>query len=256
MAGGYVIPTAGWDALVAELNDARKRLSELERPTGSQTAQALKQLQDLVAGLINPTSLSTTGDVNAGGNVNVTGYVFTPAGYAFDITYTRRGAWLGNDGRLGWASSSITAKELLDSIAEPDAEMILSITSHHYERKAELAKRDDPKAPTYVGPGYHVAIEWGAIAEELHTLGLWQVVIYDWTIKYQLAEVLDADGNQILDADGLVLKERVGSGERVGEGVPVGIHYELLGLLSIIATRHVWKAHQALAARVAALEGA
>jgi len=213
------------------------------------------------AGAVSAGTTVTAGtDVTAAGNLNgvnsnLSGYLFTPAGYAFDITYTRRGAWLGNDGRLGWASSSITAKELLDSIPEPDAATVLEIASHHYQRKAELAKRDDPSSEGYVGPDYHVAVEWGAIAEELHGLGLWQVVIYEWDVEYLLEDVLDVDGHPILNDDGLHLKQRVGQPIRLDtEPRPIGVHYELLGLLAIIAARFNRSQHLELVARVEALE--
>lgn len=200
----------------------------------------------------------TTVNINASGNVTAanyvtSGYIYTPAGYAYDITYTRRTAWLGNDGRLGWASSSITAKELVDTIAPPDALQILEITAHYYERKAEIAKRDDPTSADYRGPDYHVALEWGAIAEHLHALGLWQAVIYEWDVEYDLVDVLDDAGEPILNEQGYHLKERVGEPRRIGEPKPVGIHYELLGLLAIVATRFVWERHQQLAREVADL---
>jgi hypothetical protein len=259
MAGGYGIPTPGGnEALVAELSDMRKRLSELERPTGSQTAQALKKLTDLVNGLVNQTTINVTGTATIGSDITTTGgYIFTPLGYAFDITYTRRGAWLGNDGRLGWASSSVTAKELIDTIPSPDPIVILALADHYYQRKAEIEKRDDPSSPDYVGPDYQVATEWGGLAEEFHEAGLWQVVIYEWTTEYELRPVVNSEsGEPFVDEDGNVLKERIQPGKRVGDPRPVGIHYEMVGLLTLVALRYVWAQHQELAMRVSAIEEA
>lgn len=188
-------------------------------------------------------SSATIGSISGLTDLTIGGYLFTPAGYAYDITYTRRAAWLGNDGRLAWASSSITAKELLDEIPEPDVLRILDrLESHHYQRKAELAKHD-------ADPSYHVATEWGGIAEEFHALGLWQVVIYEWDVEWELADVLDANGEPIVNAEGLHLRARVpGSDRRVpgSKPRPVGLHYELLGMLALVGLRQHREEHTQL----------
>lgn len=270
MAGKTTQDPDSLEPILDWMRDIDRQIRTLQQPSGTQTAGLLNQVQQAIANLgaavtaylasgFTTGSMTATGNVSAagavtaGGNVNVGGYVFTTAGYAYDITYTRRTAWLGSDGRLGWASSSITAKEIRDTISPPDALTILEITGHYYERKAEIAKRDDPSSPEYRGPDYHVALEWGAIAEQLHELGLWQAVIYEWELEWELADVLDDSGHPILNADGLHLRERVGEPRRIGEPRPVGIHYELLGLLGIIATRHVWEQHSALVTEVAQL---
>lgn len=212
MAGGYVVPPDGQlGELLQKLAEHARRIKELEAPTGTQTAQALQQLTDLVDGLLDQTNVTATNDVtagndvNAGADVNVTGYVFTPAGYAYDITYTRRGAWLGNDGRLGYASSSREKKANIRD-AKIDPEAVLRIVPRLFNYKAELEKRAEDS-------NYKVATEFGAIAEELHELGLWQVVIYD-------------------------------------QGKPIGIHYEMVGLLAVAAAEHVNARVDALSARL------
>ena len=201
MAGGYVVPPDGpLGDLIQAITDVKRRIRELEAPTGTQTAEALQQIQDILAGLLNPSSITTTGSVtagttvNAGTNVNVGGYVYTPAGYGYDITYTRRSAWLGNDGRLGYASSSREKKtNIRDAKIDPKA--VLAIVPRLFKYRAEVAKnRKDPD--------YEAATEFGAIAEELHDLGLTEVVFYE-------------------------------------DGKPAGIHYDLLGLLAIVAAQSV-----------------
>lgn len=218
MAGGYVnLSDDPIEELGRKLGDVIRRLDELERPTGSQVYDTLATLTDLVNNLateienVSASGATWQGPVSSGsGNITTTsGYVFTPAGYGYDITYTRRAAWLGNDGRLGWASSSREHKtNIRDANIDPLA--VLAISPRLFNYKAEVEKhRDDPE--------YKVATEFGAIAEELADLGLWQVVIYE-------------------------------------DGKPVGIHYDLLGLLAIAAAKQVWASHLALAERVAALE--
>lgn len=52
MSGGYTTPTEGdLGPLVRELQDARRRISELERPTGTQSAEAVRNLELTIAEL-------------------------------------------------------------------------------------------------------------------------------------------------------------------------------------------------------------
>lgn len=220
MGNGYSLPER--DALgqvVAALREGGRRLGEVETQRGSQLFDIVSDLRSVVDNLAATiAALSASGEtwygpVSSGsGSITTTsGYFFTPAGYSYDITYTRRAAWLGNDGRLGWASSSREHKtKIRDAKLDPVA--ILSVVPRVFNYKAEVEKRSEDA-------DYKVATEFGAIAEELHDLGLWQVVVYE-------------------------------------DGKPVGIHYDLLGLLGIEAAKHVWAEQQQLGARVAALEAA
>lgn len=252
MAGGYETPPVGdFAVLRAGLKEVQRRLDVLERPTGTQTAEALRTLTELVEGLLEQTSLAVTnnitagGTITAGGSITTTGgYIFTPLGYAFDITYTRRGAWLGNDGRLGYASSSAEKKANIRD-AEIDPEAVLAIAPRLFNYRAELAKQAED-------PSYHVATEFGAIAEELHELGLWQVVIYEWDVLQRMEPVLDDAGSVAVDGQGDPVLQPVGEAERVGEPRPVGIHYEMLGLLAIEAAKHVHDRLNAVEGRLAA----
>jgi hypothetical protein len=203
--------------LLARLDLINRRLDVLERPTGTQTAGLLSQVQAAVANIGAAVTAYLSSGFSTGGNITATsGYIFTPAGYAFDITYTRRASWLGNDGRIGWASSSAEAKTNIRD-ADIDPLKILEVAARSFNYRAEIAKRDDPENEQY-DPDYHVALEFGAIAEELDALGLWQVVIYEDHQK------------------------------------PVGIHYELLGLLAIEAIKYVWQQQQQLSSDVAAIK--
>lgn len=50
MSGGYTTPTEGdLGPLVKELQELRRRMLELERPTGTQTAESVKNLQEQTA---------------------------------------------------------------------------------------------------------------------------------------------------------------------------------------------------------------
>jgi hypothetical protein len=218
MGNGYSLPERDPLGQVAKaLRDGSRRLGEVETQRGTQLYDTIAELRSVVDNLaatiaaLSSSGATWYGPVSSGsGSITTTsGYIYTPAGYALDITYTRRAAWLGNDGRLGWASSSREHKTKIRN-AKVDPLAILEIAPRLFNYRAEVEKhRDDPE--------YKVATEFGAIAEELHDLGLWQVVVYE-------------------------------------EGKPVGLHYDLLGLLGIEAAKYVWSQHQALEARVAALE--
>lgn len=239
------LPSDPIAAVVEPIRELKRRADKLEQPDGGQLARSLEKVLALIADLPDLVDAYlaagfNTGSMTASGNVTTTaGYFFTPAGYAFDIAYTRRAAWLGNDGRLGWASSSIDAKMLIETIPEPDVLAIIDrLESHHYYRTTELAKREE-------NPEYHVATEWGGIAEEFHELGLWQVVIYEWDTIWDLRDVL-VDGEPVIDEEGNHLRERVPGSERRVEGAeprPIGLHYELLGLLALVGLRQQRAAH-------------
>ena len=226
------LPSDGAGEVVDAIQKDRRRIDTLEKPDGSQLGRALEKVQQLIldlpgmvtaaiaslgslsiAGTMSAGAVSTTGDIATSG-----GYVFTPAGYAYNITYSRVGAWLGNDGRLGYASSSRKTKTNIVA-SDVDPEAILKVCSVLFDYRAEVAKRDDPESPEYVGPDYVVHREFGAIAEDLHDLGLGVVVDYD------------------------------------ENGEPRGIIYPMVGLLAIEAAKHLSGRIDRLEARLNALDG-
>lgn len=219
MGNGYTSqPAEGMAELVAIIQDARNRLRELEALDGTQIYNTVQDLKNLIDGLLNQVNGIFTGyvqagtTISAGSDMTTQGFFWSPNAYNYDITYTRHQMWMGNDGRIAWASSSRSKKANIRD-AEIDPLAVLAINVRAYNYRAEIAKRDDPDSPEYVGPDYHVAEELGTIAEELHELGLWQAVEYEDHVK------------------------------------PVGVHDHLLGHLAIRAVQHVWQQHQDLAAR-------
>lgn len=85
MAGGYSTPNVDpLDQLRSELADAKRRLDELERPTGSQLAQTVANLQSLLSNQVTPlvgsasaSSFTVTPSQTTFLTVNMT----VPAGY-------------------------------------------------------------------------------------------------------------------------------------------------------------------------------
>lgn len=159
------------------------------------------------AGIISNGGISATGDVVASGNVsaaNVTGGNVFAQSLATNITATRVALWgRTSDGFIGTASSSRRFKTNIRP-SEIDPLAVLQIEDVLYQYTNEVRKRDDPTYEEYVGPEHHVPTEIGAIAEQLHELGLWMFVIHE----------REPDGTLILDD--------------MNEPIPSGIHYQML----------------------------
>lgn len=193
----------------------------------------------------SPSTVSAATDVNATNNVNAGNNVTGPnvfgtsifaanAGViAGNITSSRTTLWARNsDGYIGNTLSSRDFKQDI-VVSDIDPLAVLAISIKHYRYIDEVRRRDDPTFPDYVGPNYHVSLEIGMIAEDLHAAGLWQFVAYEHTFS--------DDG-----VEKLVLVN--------GQPVPQSIHYGLWGLAVQVATQHVWAEHLKLADRVTAIE--
>lgn len=143
-----------------------------------------------------------------------------------NITAARVACWLQNsDGLVGTATSSRRFKAN-EVTADVDPEAILSINVKFWNYIAEIAKRDDPTSPDYVGPNYHVALNFGPIAEDLHAAGLWMAVVYE----------RNDDGSLKLDD--------------TGEPIPFSIHDSLWGYLVQIAAQSLANRLDAVEARL------
>ncbi len=204
------LPPEGGE-LAAVIKRQNRRLRMLEMPTGEQLFRALDQVTQLILdlpGLVAAAVTSflsagfTTGSMHATGNVQVdgqetvTGALRNPFIITNQITTPRTGVWArDSDGLLGWASSSRTQKDnIRPSGVDPRA--VLGISSVLFNYKAEIEKHE-------LDDEYVVADEFGAIAEDLHDLGLGVAVDY-WP-----------------------------------NGSPRGINYTMLGLLAIEAAKHI-----------------
>lgn len=187
MAGGYPSVDPGELAeLRSQLRAIRDRLDELEAPTGTQTAEALKTLTDLVNGLLEQTDLAVTNNITAGGNATVQGTVTGVAGinsvgaYNLDVTTLpgiRRGAWWHQSGAAGYAPSTRTRKQKIQP-ADFTPEQFMAIVPKVFEYRAQADIRDNPDNPHY-DPSYTVPLEVGLIAEDLIDAGLGAFVFED-----------------------------------------------------------------------------
>jgi len=158
-----------------------------------------------------------SGTVSAQGGYinNIANGLLNAAPWDRNITWTRRAAWLGNDGTvtIGHTASRRAMKQNITPAAlARDALTAIPVVQYRY--RAEVAKER-------LIDGYRAAVEIGTLADDLHALGLWQFVVYE------------------------------GRGE---DAKPVSVHYELLGLAGIALGQILATELDALAARVAALE--
>lgn len=234
----------GW--LIDELDLVQRRLKALEGPSGEALAGVVEELSALVdniqaqlddyiandaytkaqvdAKVASPGAITPT-TIVASGNVVLNGTLRVPNAYGFDITYTRRTAWWGDDGRAGYASSSARKKTAIEPADEERLVRLLELVPKSFYYRAEIARRTSIRINE--GEDYRPAKELGLIAEELDALGLREFVYYD------------------------------------DEGRPEGIEYSMLAvaLLAVARAQHVREAERdarvdALAARLARLEGA
>lgn len=187
MAGGYETPPVGdFAVLRAGLREVVRRLDVLERPTGTQTAEALRTLTELVEGLLEQTSLAVTNNITAGGTITGQGVVTGVAGinsvgaYNLDVTTlagSRRGAWWHQSGAAGYAPSTRERKQNIRS-ADFRPEQFMVIAPKVFEYRAQADIRDNPENPQH-DPNYVVPLEVGLIAEDLIEAGLGAFVFED-----------------------------------------------------------------------------
>ncbi len=167
MAGGYdVSPVEPLDVLRLLFEELRDKVRELERPTGTQLSQTVAKLQDLIDGILAQTSINVSGDVTAGGNINVAGDIYTPHGRATPVTTSYVSAWLNGDGRLGATASSVVYKQDFSRPnTDPLVDALLAVSLVRF-RYIQAVEELGDKAPW----------ELGAIAEYFVAIGLGEYV--------------------------------------------------------------------------------
>lgn len=192
---GSIPSELGW--LVDTLDDYERRLRTLEAPSGEALGNTVAKLAALVADIqaqldaylgtrytnanidakdaaVQANILPT---VQGAGALNLSGQLFVPNAYSFDITYTRRTGWWGNDGRAGYASSSRRKKTAIRPADEEALAALLDVEPKSFRYRAEIARRTAKRINE--GADYVPAIELGLIAEELDEVGLGFFVYHD-----------------------------------------------------------------------------
>lgn len=249
----------GWQQLADRLLAVEQALRTLQRPTGTSVGSLVDQVQAALANInatvtaaINANSYDkptidakdaatlasaqtyTTNALTAGftssGGVNAAD-LYARNAPGFNITGTRvSGWWESATGRAGTASSSERFKSDIEEVGLDHLRAILGVQVVHFSYTDEIRKRDDPTFDGYVGPDYHVGVNIGAIAEQLHAAGLWELVVYEHEWVVEQRENDDGDMVDVVVGEQLKLDEN-------GEPIPFGIHDILIGysLLPIVA---------------------
>lgn len=185
--------------LAGELAELRRRLDLLEAPSGTQAFRTVAKLELLVAdiqaqlAIFNASQYSNAQvdakdaavaaqiqpaiDATLATNVTVGGALYVPNAYNFDITYTRRTGWWGNDGRAGYASSSRRKKTSIKPADESQLLALLDVEPKAFRYRAEILRRTALRINA--GEDYVPAVELGLIAEELDAAGLGFFVYHD-----------------------------------------------------------------------------
>lgn len=194
---GSIPSELGW--LVDTLDDYERRIRTLEAPSGEALGNTVAKLAALVADIqarldaylgtrytnadIDAKDAAVAAQINPAissaldGNVSIGGELRVPNAYNFDITYTRRTAWWGNDGRAGYASSSRRKKTAIRPADEGALAALLNVEPKAFRYRAEIARRTSKRINE--GIDYVPAIELGLIAEELDEVGLGFFVYHD-----------------------------------------------------------------------------
>lgn len=166
-------------------------------------------------GVTGATTLNSS--LTVAGATQLNGTLRVPDAYNFDITYTRRTAWWGNDGRAGFASSSLLKKCAIRP-AEIDPAAVLTLEPRSFYYRREIERRTQMRID---GQGDYVPKrEVGLIAQELDALGLGWLVYHD------------------------------------EEGSAEGIEYSMLTVALLAVARSEHDARLAIEARLTALEAA
>lgn len=209
---GAIPSDLGW--LVDELDDIAERLRTLETPSGESLNSTVSKLQDLVSDIqetldqymasrytntqidakdqavrdelqpqINDRALLNHGHDQSQisgtwtKGVSTGDPVFFVNAYNTDITWTRRTAWWGNDGRAGYASSSRRKKTAIKPAGEAELMRLLDVEPKTFRYRAEISRRTRLRIND--GVDYIPAVELGLIAEELDDAGLGAFVYHD-----------------------------------------------------------------------------
>jgi hypothetical protein len=153
MAGFYKAAPQGMNALVAELQEIKRRLSVLERPTATQLSSLVPQVQAALANIITTVNDAiemnsytkaqidskvaspgniTPGNVTASGQVQSNGAPFLSVPSHNYIV--NKGNWvvgyIDSDGAVGTSPSSEAVKVDLEAMDEADAAKVIGLTPY------------------------------------------------------------------------------------------------------------------------------
>ncbi len=152
------------------MQQLHRRIDNISTFDASQLNRTVETLEDLVNGLINPTSITASGNITStGGRGQFAGGVNSVDTYSRLVSYTGyKVQYIASDGWMGYVPSSRRYKrDIKDAYLDIRKIMpLLRVVTFRYKNAVAY---DTAEAPT----------EWGVIAEEIHDLGLHWLVDYD-----------------------------------------------------------------------------
>ncbi|ANJ26647.1 tail fiber domain-containing protein [Agromyces aureus] len=200
MSGGYQRGSGdGLDGLVQQINEIKRRLRELEIPSGTQNASLVAQVQAKLAeltetveelvesamddfytkaeidakvaspGAIAPSTVTASGAISSAGSLTVAGEVRMPNVPVTILTsaYFATYGSTSDGGRIGHVPSSQRFKQdIAPATLDPATLQALQVVTFRYINAVEELGEDADQ-------------EIGLIAEEVHALGLHWLVYYD-----------------------------------------------------------------------------
>ena len=164
-------PGESLEPIVKAQMEFSRRISELERPTGTNIASLVDQVQAALVNLnatVIMANLSASGNVTASGHVNGIGGLRSVGAFNTDITVypgARQPMWQNNNGIIGYAPSTQVKKTNIRDVPFT-AEDVRACTPSMFSYIAQMQIRDDPNNEFY-DPEYEVPAEAGLFAEEL-----------------------------------------------------------------------------------------
>ena len=173
---GYNSPPGDEIAQLFEiLRELGRRVSELERPTGTQVYDALAELRQLVEELpgqidaalavaVNTGTLTATGNINAGGIVTATGGIISADVKSRSLVVGYDSVYIDANNRMGLSPSARRFKQDIEPIdMEPSViDQMAPVSFRLIGAVEEL--------------GDQAKVEAGFIAEDLEAIGLGQFV--------------------------------------------------------------------------------
>jgi len=187
---GYPTPRGdSLEPIIAAHKELQRQIAELARPSGTNIASLVNQVQAalvnlnatvisatdsyLSSGTVNMASISASGTISASGAVSGSTGTFHGGVKSTDV-YNRlvsgspyKVQYVDSSGQMGYVPSSRRYKRDIVT-AELDVRSImdkLRVVTFRYLGAVELS-------------GKEAAVEWGVIAEEIHDLGLTWLVDY------------------------------------------------------------------------------
>lgn len=210
MGNGYGVVQTDETVLRDTILEIFRRLRELEALDGTQIYDTVQQLKKLIEGALNPTSVTTPGDITStGGNVRADAGTFISA-YArsHSVVTSYVAAYIDGSGNfLATPSSARMKRDVKTRSWTAEQRARIRIVEYKLRAAYILATMRDQDPET-------VDLLIGVIGEELLAAGFDEFVVLDergrvFTVRYELLGLIALDAAQQHDAELEALRDDV-----------------------------------------------